>query len=213
MQQVDSQLIGWTAILGGVVAIIGFISLILLFIVGEPFGTINDLLSIPTAVLMLPLVFALRLANAPEAPAAAWAAFLAGLLGFVATAIGSVLLVSGRIDFNRSLVYGLGGFGLIGLWALLNSAVGLRSHQWPAGVAWMGILLGVFPVLLLPALLSVERVGNALNGMASGSVAGPGLMLASAIGFICYGGLPVWFILMGRLFLSGRLAVTPAALA
>jgi hypothetical protein len=38
-------------------------------------------------------------------------------------------------------------------------------------------------------------------------------MLASAVGFLCYGGLPVWFILMGRHFLSGKLAVAAGALA
>lgn len=211
MQQVNSQLVGWSAVLGGIVAAIGFVSLILLFVVGEPFGTINDLLSIPTAVLMMPLVFALLRLNAPESRAMAWLAFIAGLAGFVASAAGSALLVAGRIDFNRSLVFGIGGFGLIGLWALLNSIAGLRAHLLPPGVAWMGILLGVFPALLLPLVMSPGRIEGALTGMAGGAAVSPGMMLVMVVGFVCYGGLPVWFILMGRLFLSGRFQVSAAA--
>ena len=43
----NPQLVGWTALVGGVVGVVSFVSLMLLFVVGEPFGTLNDILSIP----------------------------------------------------------------------------------------------------------------------------------------------------------------------
>ena len=138
----NSHFVGWTAIIGGVVGVIGFVSLILLFVVGEPFGTLNDILSIPTAFLLLPLVVALYRLNAAEQSWLSLFALIAGLTGFISTAVGSVLLVSGRIDFDQSLIYGIGGFGLIGLWALLNSVMGLSEHALPQSIGLDGHPVG-----------------------------------------------------------------------
>lgn len=213
----NSHFVGWTAIIGGVVGVIGFVSLILLFVVGEPFGTLNDILSIPTAFLLLPLVVALYRLNAAEQSWLSLFALIAGLTGFISTAVGSVLLVSGRIDFDQSLIYGIGGFGLIGLWALLNSVMGQSDHALPKALAWMGILLGVTPTLALLAVFRANSVANALNGMAGQTAAGgqtnPMVYVLFMLGFISYAGLPIWFILIGRLFLSDRalISVTSAA--
>ena len=69
MNTASSQFVGWTALIGGVVSVISFVALILLFVVGEPFGTLNDLLTIPTALLMAPLIVALYRINATDRPA------------------------------------------------------------------------------------------------------------------------------------------------
>ncbi len=62
----NQNFIGWTTIAGGVIGVVGFISLALLFVVGEPFGTLNDILSIPVAFLMMPLILALYQLHAAE---------------------------------------------------------------------------------------------------------------------------------------------------
>ncbi len=215
MNMPNSQLVGWTAILGGVIAIIGVISLMLMFVVGEPFGTINDILAIPVAILMLPLVLALYRLNATDHSWLSLLAMIAGSAGFIATAVGSILLLSGRINFEQSLVYGIGGFGLIGLWALLNSAMGVADHTLPKGLAWAGILLGLTPTLALAAVLRADSIANALSGMAGQTAAGgqtsPLIYVLFTLGFISYAGLPVWFILIGRLFLVGRASISAAA--
>ncbi|MBP6017277.1 MAG: hypothetical protein KA586_11200 [Candidatus Promineofilum sp.] len=213
MDATNSQFVGWTAVIGGVVGLIGFVSLILLFVVGEPFGTLNDVLSIPTALLLMPLVFALYRQNAAHYSWVSLFAVTAGLIGFLATAIGSVLLVSGRINFEQSLVYGIGGFGLIGLWALLNSVMGLAGHALPKTLAWAGILLGVTPTLALLAVFRVNSIGNMLSATAGQTAAAqfsPLAYLFFIAGGISYGLLPVWFILMGRLFLAGRVLISAA---
>jgi hypothetical protein len=209
--------VGWTAIAGGIIGIIGFISLILLFVVGEPFGTINDILSIPTGILLLPLVFALYRLNATHHSIVSLIACIAGVVGFIATATGSILLVSGRISFEQSLLTGIGGFGLIGLWVLLNSVVGLRTNGLPDNLAWMGIWLGLTPTLALLAVFRASDVGVALanlGGQTSGMAPVSPLVYAFVImGFISYAGLPFWFILMGRTFLSGRIPLAAATVA
>lgn len=100
MNESSDQFIGWAAILGGVIGVIGFISLLLLFIVGEPFGTINDFLSIPTGFLMLPMVVALYRFLAAEYSLLGLLALLAGIAGFLTTITGSILLLTNRIDFQ-----------------------------------------------------------------------------------------------------------------
>ena len=203
MNMTNLQHIGWSAIAGGVLGIIGFISLAVFFVVGEPFGTLNDLLAIPVAFLVVPLVFALYRLNATSHPAVSLIAAIAGMVGFIATAAGSVLLVSGRITFAQSLYTGIGGFGLIGLWVLLNSIVGLRANHLPTGLAWMGILLGITPSLALIFVPRVEVIARSLESMAGQSAGfqmSPFLIAAFVLGGLSYAGLPVWFILMGRLF-------------
>lgn len=217
MNMSNSQLVGWTAILGGIVGVMGFVSLVLMFVIGEPFGTLNDILSVPTAFLLVLLVFALYRLNAAGHSWLGLLALIAGMTGFAATAIGSTLLVLGRIDFQQSLVYGIGGFGLIGLWALMNSVMGLSSHAFPKGLAWAGILLGVTPTLALLAMFRADSIATMLSATAGQTTAAvqfsPLAYLFFIAGGISYALLPVWFILMGRLFLTNQLGVSAGMVA
>lgn len=216
MTMSDSPFVGWTAIAGGVVGVVGFVALLLLFIVGEPFGTLNDILSIPVALLVVPLLFALYRLHAASYPVVAVVALLAGLFGYASAAIGSGLLVLGRIDFNTSLLFGIGGFGLIGLWALLTSGMGLRGDTLPGAAAWAGLALSVAPTLALLAVLRAESVANALSAMGGQTAAGvqvsPPAMAFIVLGGLSYAAMPLWTIWLGRLFLEGRMGL-PAAVA
>lgn len=210
MGTANAQYIGWAAILGGVVGVIGFICLILLFVVGEPFGSINDFLSIPTGLLLLPLVVGLYRLHAPHYPLIGGLAALAGIVGFLSTMAGSTLLLMGRIDFQQSLIPGMGGFGLIGLWVLINAALGLADGALPRPVAVAGVLLGLSPTIILILLLRIDAVANVLTAMANptaGFQMNPIVMALTALGVISYAGLPVWFIVVGRLFATGRVGV------
>lgn len=212
----NPQSVGWSAIIGGVIGVIGFICLILLFVVGEPFGSINDFLSIPTGLLLLPLVVGLYRLHAPHYPLIGGLAALAGAAGFLSTMAGSALLLLGRIDFQQSLIPGMGGFGLIGLWALLNAALSLADGALPRPIALAGVLLGLTPTIILVLLLRVDAVANVLTAMASPTAAGfqmnPVVMALTALGMISYAGLPFWFIAVGRLFATGRVGAAVGGL-
>ena len=132
----------------------------------------------------------------------------AGAAGFLSTMVGSTLLLAGRIDFQQSLIPGLGGFGLIGLWVLINGALGLADGALPRSAALAGVLLGLSPTIILILLLRIDAVANVLNAMANPTAAGfqmnPVVMALTALGMISYAGLPIWFIAVGRLFATGR---------
>ena len=210
-----SHFVGWTAIVGGVVGVVSFVSLVLLFVVGEPFGTLNDLLAIPVAILLIPLIVTLFRLHAAEHTMLSTLAMLAGLAGFWATAIGGGLLVLGRISFEQSLLPGIGGFGLIGVWLLINAALGLSAGTLPRGAAWSGLLLAIAPTLALMAVLragNVASVLTSLGGQSTGAtVVSPVFYAFAILAAISYAGLPFWFILVGRIILSGRWTVATAA--
>ena len=212
----NPQSVGWSAIIGGVIGVIGFICLILLFVVGEPFGSINDFLSIPTGLLLLPLVVGLYRLHAPHYPLIGGLAALVGAAGFLSTMAGSALLLMGRIDFQQSLIPGMGGFGLIGLWALLNAALSLADGALPRPIALAGVLLGLTPTIILVLLLRVDAVASVLTAMANPTAAdfqmNPVVMALTALGMISYAGLPFWFIAVGRLFATGRVGAAVGGL-
>lgn len=93
-------------------------------------------------------------------------ALLVGIAGFLTMMTGSILLLTNRIDFQLSLLPGIGGFGLVGLWVLIHSLLALRSGALPRSVAWAGILLAITPSLALLAVFRLETVANGLTGMA-----------------------------------------------
>lgn len=210
MDMSSNHATGLTAIAGSVIGVIGFISLAIFFVVGEPFGTLNDILAIPVAFLMLPLAFALYRLNSADYSFLSLVALAAGVIGFLSTAIGSFLLITGRISFEQSLITGIGGFGLIGLCVLLNSSMGLMDHQLPRATAWIGILLALTPSLALLAVLRAENIARALEAMAGQAAAefqmNPLVAVIFVLGAISYAGLPFWFIWMGRLFVAGKLS-------
>ena len=212
-----SHFVGWTAIVGGVVGIVSFVSLVLLFVVGEPFGTLNDLLAIPVAILLIPLIVTLFRLHAAEHTMLSTLAMLAGLAGFWATAMGGGLLVLGRISFEQSLLPGIGGFGLIGLWLLINSALALGAHTLPRGVAWFGLLLALAPTLALVAVLRAGDVAAMLASFGGQSVGvapvSPFVYAFVIVGAISYAAMPVFLIVLGRLFLSGRPGMLIASVA
>lgn len=209
MNPSNPNFVGWTAIIGGVVGIISFISLLLLFVVGEPFGTLNDILSIPIAFLLVPFIFALYRLNAPNHSSLSLLALLVGIAGFFITAIGSGLLVLNRITFDQSLLAGIGGFGLIGLWVLINSVLGLTDGTLARGLAWLGVLIGITPTLALIAVFRTDSIASMLTGLAgeAGSQISPLGYALLLLGGLSYAALPVWFLLVGRLFVSGRFGI------
>jgi hypothetical protein len=216
MNMTNPSFVGWTAIIGGAIGVIGFVSLMLFFIVGGPFGTLNDLSAVPVALLLIPLVLSLYRLHVADHPALSLLAALAGAAGFGLTAVGSALLVAGRIDFEQSLLPGVGGLGLIGLWMWLNCAMGLADHSLPRLLGWTGLLIGVPLSLLLPAVFQTGNIADLMAASAgqtasAGSISPLANLLLTA-GFICYAGLPLWFIGAGRAVLAGVLGSPGARL-
>lgn len=216
METTTVQTIGWSTILGGIVALIGFIALLLMFSVNLTFGLINDLLSVPSSWLLLPLVIGFYLLQSTEHRIPSLIALVVGLVGFVTTMTGSILLLMQRIDFQTSLLPGIGGFALIGLFILINSLMSLDGDPLPKSLAWMGVLLSITPSLALLGVFWSDRIAGVLGSMTGGATgfeANPLVGILFTLGFISYGGLPIWFILVGRQFVMGKVMATAVGAA
>ena len=116
---------GWVAIALAAVCVISVVSLILLFSVGQPFGTINDVGNAMIGVLSL--VLAVMLAR----QAGGWVGVALVVIGAGFTLYGSWLVMSGTTGFALAGFVSTIGFGFIGLWLALVA--------WsPEAVAWWG---------------------------------------------------------------------------
>lgn len=180
---------GWSAYLSAAATIVGFVTLIVFFSVGEPFGTIHDISSIILALSLLPLALALYLLQRPCAALLSLIALIIGICAMLAASILQILLVLRVVKLELTLVAVPAAFGVVGVWLLLNSSLALASGTLPSGLAWVGMVAGVGYILVI--------LGFILGGQQHPLTAVGGL--TAVIGY------PIWAIWIGGLLLSGRL--------
>jgi len=179
------RIAGWSAYLSAAATILTFVTGILFFSVGQPFGTINDVSSVFQVLFMIPLAIVLY----HVLPFNARTLGLMGILGMIISAIGQSLLVFGRIDFQGSLKFFPAGIA-IGIWLLSACSLALASGLFPRGLAWAGLLAGAGYIATVAGFL--------LGGQQNLLFYLGGLVLG-----ISY---PVWAIWLGRSLLAGTLA-------
>lgn len=210
--------VGWSAILSGALDLIGFVFLLLFFALeaprwiesGEPntpplFGTLNDASFIFVALFMIPVAVALNKMNQSQSPTFSLISLVIGMTGMLATAIIQGLYVPRLIQTaQQGILLGTALF-LIGLWMILVNALG-RDANLPRGLAWLGIVAGV-SIILLP-LAGIAIGGSAFLDDPSIALSNPLFMFAFAAGVLGFSlGYAIWAILLGRLFLSGKLTM------
>jgi hypothetical protein len=98
----------------------GIATLGVFFAVGEPWGTINDVITIALAGATVPIAIGLAQRNPHAISMIVGAA--ADLAGVATTAAFTSLLISRHMTFEGSLPYVLLGQGLIGSWLVLAGA-------------------------------------------------------------------------------------------
>jgi hypothetical protein len=180
--------IGWSAFSSAAANILGFVTLVAFFAVGEPFGVINDLTTVILALSMVPLAFVLHELHRRAAPRLSFGAFVIGVVAMVSAAALSALLVLGLVGVELTLVASPIAFGVIGVWLVLNSYLGRSSGTLPSGLIRVGIVAGAAFVLVI--------VGFLLGGQQHPLAAVGGLTAV-----ICY---PIWAVWFSRLLLRGR---------
>jgi len=136
------QFYGWFAYLSAAATILTFITGILFFSIGKPFGKINDISSVFQVLFMIPLAIILaRTLPARYLPLGLIAAII-GVSGMVLSAIGQSLLVFGRIDFQGSLKFFPAG-AAIGVWLIFTCFLGTGSGQFPSLLPEIGVIAGI----------------------------------------------------------------------
>jgi hypothetical protein len=172
-----------TRIVATSVAIVGYTtlgSLVIFFVVGGPFGTLNDVGNALLAV----LAAALALTWGSPVPRAATSS---AVVGAAIAVVGSALVISRTTGFFLAgLVSGV-GFALIGAWLLVAS----RSLP-PGGLRRLGTVAGAS---MLAGLVGVPAMVMRLDDMASA----PGWVWLSFVGWIgTFVLLPAWALWLGR---------------
>ena len=153
---------GWVAIALAVVAVASIASLAVFYVVGGPFGRINDagnaLIGVLGAVLAILLV----------SLAGGWPGVAAAVIGAAVAAWGSWLVMSGATDFVLAGFVSTIGFGFTGLW--------LASVAWsPMAADWSDLLRG---------LARVAAVAMVVGGLAA--------VPAALMRFDSFADLPGW---------------------
>jgi hypothetical protein len=143
------------------------------FAVGEPWGTINDGLTIALAGATVPIAIGLARRNPSSVPLVVGAGI--DIIGVAVTTAFTSLLIARRMTFEESLLGVLSGQALIGCWLIL-AGLAARSEPGSRRLSAFGVAGG--------AGLVATAVGIATGGMDSplafvGYVAG----LAGTLGF------------------------------
>jgi len=149
------------------------------FAVGEPWGTINDTLSIGLAWATVPIAVDL-VRRHPESPLLRLGV-VADLIGFATTTVFTSLLISRRMTFEDSLQPILTGQALIGTWLILAGA-----WAWSDPTSRRASMLGITGGAGLIATAA---------GIATGGMESP----VAAIGFVsALVGTTGFYALLGR---------------
>jgi hypothetical protein len=186
-----ARYVGGSAIVSAIATVVGFVTLIIFFSVGQPWGTINDVSSVILAFSLLPVLLALYTLHCQYAPVIALGVLVIGVLALLVAAVFQILLIFGAIEFQQTAVIVPTAFGLFGTALVVYSTLA-RVHGILSGtLALLGIVAGVSYVLVI--------VGFILGGQVH-----PLTAIGGVTAVIIYPIFAVWF---GRILLSG---LTPA---
>jgi hypothetical protein len=178
------------AFLAGAAWILGFIALFIFFAVGGIFGPINDAISVLQYLFLIPVALALFRLLAQQAPLVSLGAAAVGIAAMLFVAVLQALLVVGYVRFEQTVRPILILAGIVGLWWLANSILSLAHGTLPAGVAWVGVVVGV----------------STLFGMV-GFLTGGQEHPVAAISFLALAvGVPIWAFWLGRVLASNPVA-------
>jgi hypothetical protein len=192
----SSFMIGWVAMVTGIVGLLALAFLILFFTIGQPFGTFNDICIGLAAILSALLAWMLYPYYHTQSPLLSQVALFVAVIGALVVAAGSVLVIFGITGYFLSGLYMAAGNALIGLWLLgLNYSV-QHSNPWSHGLIISGIVVGVFMALGLATIPGI------INGIDTWEPA-PWYVIyvgqAGGLGWLVL--YPIWCILLGRIFL------------
>jgi len=197
------QISGWSALLNGVLAIIGVVFLTLFFMKGEPFGTLNDLTSLPWVLSLLPVLWSFYRLGTNEHKFISMIALGVGIVGLLGVFALQLLLVLKVITIWQQTYYITSAFGAIGLWIIIASRIGRAESFISPALAGFGIALGAGWIL---ATLCVWIGGfppaDSVSSMSDMSQFNIITIIGVSLIFLGYFLQPIWAIWLGRFILS-----------
>ena len=190
----SSFMIGLLAIITGIVGLLALVLLILFFIVSGPFGTLNDICNGLTGILSGILAWNLS-AKFHVRPIF----FMLALIGTLAIALGSVLIIFDITGWYLAGLYTSAGYALIGLWLVALNYWVRQINPWPHGLINFGLIIGVMMAL---GLLTIPGIVNRVDSWELGPWY---INYIGQVGSVAYLLLyPIWCILVGRRLLIAQ---------
>lgn len=194
-----SNNLGWLALAVGIVTIVGLIFLAVFFIIGQPWGSLNDAFIGLQAILSAILMWQLNRYFKTQTSWLSLAGLIIAGIGALVATVGSVLVISGVTGYVLAGHYMNLGFSLIGLCLLIFNAFARQTGDLPRSLAIFGLVVGAVMVIGLVDGFGIVRGLDTYDG------APWFLNILGYIGFFGWGILyPVWSIWLGRLALAGK---------
>jgi len=200
-----SHIGGWSALVNGFFAILGAVFLVIFFVKGEPFGTLNDLTSLPWALAFLPLLWLFYRLGMEGHKSITIVALAVGVIGLLGVFVLQSLLILKVITVFQQTYYITSAFGAIGIWMVIASQIGRVENFIPPGLGVFGIALGAGWIL---ATICVWIGGfppaDSVSSMSDMSQFNIVTIIGVSLIFLGYFVQPIWAIWLGRFLLSGK---------
>lgn len=192
--------IGRTAITTGSVHILAAILLIMFFMVGQPFGTLNDIFNGLAGISSGILAWMLYTEYRATSPSLFRVGIVLAWVGVISVVIGSILVTLEITGWVLAGLYSSAGTALIGLWVLVFNYSMMKNNLLTRNLNLWGLVAGVLMVTGLVVLPGI------FSGFDSETTVPWYLYVAglSALGGIIY---IIWCIRLGKILLSGKLPV------
>jgi hypothetical protein len=139
----SDRLTGRIAVLGGAVGLVSVASLGAFFIVGGPFGAINDWTIGIFGFLTGLLAVGLGGQDATTRSPAGTVPIGLAVVGAGIVVVGSYLVISDATGFLRAGLVESGGFALIGVWLIVLNRSMAGATRWPRRLPGLGIVAGL----------------------------------------------------------------------
>jgi hypothetical protein len=193
----SSSVIGWVSIATGIAGLLGLIFIILFFIIGQPFGTLNDICIGLTAIFSGILAWMLFAKHNEQSLLLGQVALILALIGALVVAIGSVLVISGKTGWFLAGLYMAAGNALIGLWLLGLNYSALQSNPWPHNLVVLGIVVGIIMAL---GLATIPGIFNGIDSWEAAPWYVNYIGWVGSLGWLIL--YPVWCIFLGRMLIQ-----------
>ena len=177
------------------VDLLGVVCLILFFVVGGPFGVINDVANAVVGVLSAVLAWL-----SPTIPPPGWRrlALAAAVIGAIVMVIGSVLVIFDITGYYLAGLVSAVGAAFIGGWVLMANRFPPYAGELPRSVRVTGLAAGV---VMLVGLLAVPGVIARVDDQS----ASPWYVVAAQLSWLgTYLIYPIWCFRLARTQRLGR---------
>jgi MFS family permease len=145
------RIAGWSAYLSAIATLAAFATLIIFFAVGDPFGIINDSITVIGSIVLIPVLLALYQLHRVHTPAASLGALLVGIIAVLFAGTLQALLVFRVITYAQTafpvpLAYGVFGLSLAyyNYLACVHETFSRKLALWgvAAGIGYLVTTLG-----------------------------------------------------------------------